>query len=62
MEIRPRLVVAVACERDLTSGIRDAYPLPVIGVFNSRPEGPCFNTRIDLEAVRQALDAYVVSE
>lgn len=62
MEKRPRLVVAVACERDLTSGIRDAYPLPVIGVFNTRPEGPCFNTRIDLDAVRQALDAYVVSE
>ena len=62
MEKRPRLVVAVACERDLTSGIRDAYPLPVIGVFNSRPEGPCFNTRIDVDAVRRALDAYVVSE
>jgi hypothetical protein len=62
MEKRPRLVVAVACERDLTSGIRDAYPLPVIGVFNTRPEGPCFNTRIDVDAVRQALDAYVVSE
>lgn len=60
MEHRPRLVVAVACERDLTSGIRDAYPLPVIGVFNSRPEGPCFNTRIDIDAVRAALDAHVV--
>lgn len=61
MEKRPRLVIAVACERDLASGIRDAYPLPVIGVFNTRPEGPCFNTRIDTEAVRQALDAHVVS-
>ncbi|ABA87504.1 protein of unknown function DUF116 [Syntrophotalea carbinolica DSM 2380] len=62
MEKRPRLVVAVACERDLTSGIRDAYPLPVVGVFNTRPEGPCFNTRIDIDAVQRALDAYVVSE
>ncbi|MDK2848363.1 MAG: uncharacterized protein PWP34_1716 [Desulfuromonadales bacterium] len=62
MKKRPRLVVAVACERDLTSGIRDAYPLPVIGVFNTRPEGPCFNTRIDIDAVRRALDAHVISE
>jgi hypothetical protein len=61
MEKRPRLVIAVACERDLTSGIRDAYPLPVIGVFNTRPEGPCFNTRIDIEAVRHALDAHVIA-
>jgi hypothetical protein len=60
MEKRPRLVVAVACERDLTSGIRDAYPLPVIGVYNNRPEGPCFNTRVDLAAVEQALDEHLL--
>lgn len=62
MEKRPKLVIAVACERDLSSGIRDAYPLPVIGIFNTRPEGPCFNTRIDIDAVRQALDAHVIHE
>jgi hypothetical protein len=61
MERRPRLVLAVACERDLTDGIRDAYPLPVIGIYNHRPEGPCFNTRINLADVRQALDEHVIS-
>lgn len=61
MEKRPRFVLAVACERDLTAGIRDAYPLPVIGIFNQRPEGPCFNTRIDLVEVRKALDEHVLS-
>jgi hypothetical protein len=61
MEKRPRFVLAVACERDLTAGIQDAYPLPVIGIFNQRPEGPCFNTRIDLAEVRKALDEHVVS-
>ena len=60
VEKRPRLVLAVACERDLAAGIRDAWPLPVIGVFNTRPEGPCFNTRIDLTLVEQALDEFIL--
>jgi hypothetical protein len=62
MEKRPRFVLAVACERDLTAGIRDAYPLPVYGVFNHRPQGPCYNTEIDLAEVRRALDAHVISD
>ncbi len=60
VEKRPRFILAVACERDLTSGIRDAYPLPVIGVLNRRPHGPCFNTRILLPEVQQALDEHVL--
>ena len=39
---RPKIIIAVACERDLTSGIQDAYPIPVFGVFNRRPFGPLF--------------------
>ena len=61
VERRPRFILAVACERDLTSGIRDAYPLPVIGVLNSRPHGPCFNTEIILDEVEQALQEHVVT-
>ena len=55
IEKRPKLVLAVACERDLTSGIKDCYPLPVIGVLNDRPFGPCFNTRVDVEKIDAAL-------
>ncbi len=55
IEKRPKLVVAVACERDLTSGIKDCYPLPVIGILNDRPFGPCFNTRVDVEKIDTAL-------
>jgi hypothetical protein len=62
MEKRPRFVLAVACERDLTAGIRDAYPLPVYGVFNHRPQGPCFNTEIDLAEVKRVLDAHVLPD
>ncbi len=62
LEKRPRFVLAVACERDLTAGIRDAYPLPVYGVFNRRPQGPCYNTEIDLAEVKKVLDAHVLSD
>jgi len=57
---RPAFILAVACERDLTSGIRDSYPLPVIGVLNHRPHGPCFNTHIVLDEVRRVLDEHVL--
>ncbi len=55
VEKRPKLVLAVACERDLTSGIKDCYPLPVIGILNERPFGPCFNTFVDVAKIDEAL-------
>jgi uncharacterized protein len=61
VERRPHFILAVACERDLTSGIRDAYPLPVIGVLNRRPHGPCFNTEIMLDEVEAALREHVIA-
>lgn len=56
-EKRPKLVVAVACEGDLTTGIRDCYPLPVLGVLNDRPNGPCFNTAVDTRKIDEALQS-----
>ncbi len=55
-DVRPEAIVAVACERDLSSGIVDTYPLPVIGIPNERPFGPCFNTRVDLGLVKEAIE------
>ena len=55
VETRPELIIAVACERDLTSGIRDTHPLPVHGILNDRPEGPCLNTFVRLDLIEQAL-------
>lgn len=54
-EKRPGAIVAVACERDLTSGIQDAYPLPVIGIVNERPQGYCVGTGVDVVKVRDAI-------
>jgi hypothetical protein len=58
-EAKPDAIIAVACERDLTSGIQDAYPLPVIGILNDRPFGPCFNTSVDITKVAEALEFLV---
>lgn len=55
-EVMPEAIVAVACERDLSSGIVDTYPLPVIGIPNERPFGPCLNTRVDLRLVKEAIE------
>jgi hypothetical protein len=48
-------IVAVACERDLISGLIDTYPMPVLGITNERPFGPCFNTKADIDRVKEAL-------
>ena len=55
LENRPEAIVAVACELDLTTGIQDTYPIPVIGILNERPNGPCINTKVDIEKVRNAI-------
>ena len=62
VEKRPKLVLAVACERDLTSGIKDCYPLPVIGILNDRPYGPCFNTKVDVAKIDAALSQIILPE
>ena len=62
VEKRPKLVLAVACERDLTSGIKDCYPLPVIGILNERPFGPCFNTTVDTAKIDEALSKIILQE
>ena len=57
-DLKPDGVVAVACENDLSSGIADIYPLPVFGIPNTRPFGPCLNTRVDLGQVKNAIESF----
>lgn len=60
--VKPKTIVAVACERDLTSGIQDVFPLPVLGVLNERPNGPCFNTFVDITKVEEAIKTFLEDE
>lgn len=57
---RPRAVVAVACERDLVSGVRDvAGRLPVLGTTLALPDGPCKNTSADIEALESQIRTFL---
>ena len=59
VETNPELIIGVACERDLASGIVDTYPIPVIGVLIDRPEGPCVNTRVNVDKINDALETFM---
>lgn len=56
IENKPKAAIAVACERDLTSGIQDMSHIPVLGIFNKRPNGPCVDTCIDIHEVENAIN------
>lgn len=59
-ERRPRAVVAVACERDMVSGLHDvAGKIPVLGLTMTLPSGPCKDAGIDLVKLEEWVKAYV---
>ena len=55
-EIKPNLIIAVACKRDLISGIRDAEPFLVYGVFNKIKNESCINTTVAIEDIYAILE------
>lgn len=52
-ECKPDFIFAVACERELISGIGDVGRIPVIGVINQRPNGYCTNTSVDMMQLKK---------
>ncbi len=59
-ERRPRAVVAVACERDMVSGLHDvAARIPVLGLTMTLPSGPCKDAGLDLARLEEWVKAYV---
>jgi uncharacterized protein len=60
-ERRPRAVVAVACERDMVSGLTDvAGKVPVLGLTMSLPAGPCKDAGLDLVQLEEWVKSYVI--
>jgi uncharacterized protein len=60
-ERRPRAVVAVACERDMVSGLHDvAGKIPVLGLTMTLPSGPCKDALLNLRQLEEWVRAYVV--
>lgn len=54
---KPEIVLSVACERDLSTGISEVTSIPVIGVLNQRSYGPCENTTVDVDSLRDKLES-----
>jgi len=55
IDLRPKAVIAIACERDLLSGLMDVKRIPILAITNQRPEGPCINTRVNITDVEKAV-------
>lgn len=50
-----KAVVAIACEKELAQGILAVFPRPVLGVLNIQTNGPCRNTQVNPDHVREAI-------
>jgi uncharacterized protein len=58
--LRPEAIIAVACERDLLTGIQDlASKIPILGIPNQRPKGPCKDCTVDFGQIKDALEFFV---
>jgi hypothetical protein len=58
--MRPKAIIAIACERDLLSGFVEVNPrIRVVGVPNERPEGPCKNTVIDKSELERLVRKFI---
>lgn len=57
-EFNPKVIIAIACERDLISGILDITTIPVYGLLNERPNGPCINTTVNIKKVEKQIKKY----
>lgn len=55
-ETMPDAIIAVACHRDLTDGVRESWIYPVYGILNERPFGPCIDTKVDIDKVTEILN------
>ena len=52
-------VVAVACPKELREGVIAMFPKPVLTVTNLRPNGPCIDTDVELDKVREAIEWFL---
>lgn len=57
-----RLVIACACIKELSAGIRAAFPKPVFAIPNNLPEGACKNTRVNAETIREAIQNFMLPQ
>lgn len=59
-DYKPEAIIGVACERDLLTGILDLAPkIPVLGIPNKRPKGPCNDCTVEFSQIKDAIEFFV---
>ena len=59
IEVRPTAIIAIACQRDLVSGVRDIHEkIAVLSIELKMPAGPCKDTFIALGDLQRAFDSF----
>jgi hypothetical protein len=61
-KVRPAAVIGVACERELLAGIELVDRIPVVGLANVRPEGPCLHTQVCIEDFEKTLGHFATKK
>ena len=56
-----RLILAVACPKELAMGILATFPKPVYVVKNTVGETPCINTGVDCACIETAIRRFILS-
>ena len=54
-QTKPDLVIAIACERDLLSGIMDVSSIDVYGIFNIIRDEDCIDTGVSIMEVERVI-------
>jgi hypothetical protein len=62
VQARPKCIIAVACQRDLVDGLLEVFPIPVYGILNEAPFGPCINTTVDVQKIKDFLNHFILSK
>jgi hypothetical protein len=62
VQTKPKCIIAIACQRDLVDGLLEVFPIPVYGILNESPMGPCINTTVDVRKVEEFLRNFIISE
>lgn len=62
VQAKPDCIIAVACQRDLVDGLLDVFPIPVYGVLNETPNGPCINTTVQIQKIEKFIENFVLEK
>ena len=57
-----KVIIAVACPKELMLGILGVFPKPVVGVYNQQSNGPCINTRVCAGLLEETLQKVMKHE